>query len=253
MASFPEQSFITANRQGDEVLLLCAEWSLHNPAIVADKHWIRNTERKVGILRYAARYKTNSKIKQKTRAANDVSVELQQDLSLETRRYYTTNSIIVGFVRDFFRENSDYTLLVDITTFEHSCVLHMTRRFEVGDRVPVYTFHAFDPNWTCNSHCFVNLAKEIAKSVKSINVWCSRTPNRNGLCFSLSWRFVHAVMYEGYDPIKYERVAGIYNVTRNVPKLIKPKKNEPQNQAVGYHKVKSLNRKQFQFKLKVPQ
>lgn len=241
MLSFPDQTFITTKRQGDAVLVLCTEWNQWSTDIIVSDHWIRNTKRKIAILRYAARFRTGSNVTRKFRKKNDVS--------LHSRRYYISYSGIVSFVRAFYKvpDNSEYTLLIDVCTYQHSTVLAMTRTTK--GRVPSYSFHAFDPNYTCNSHNFVEVAQGISRSVKTINVWYSRSVNGDGLCFALSWRFIHAVMFEGYDAYRYEKVACVYNVLGRKPVRAKPKKGAARNQLIGYYATRQFNRKVFKLKL----
>lgn len=241
MLTFPDQSFITTECQGDQVLILCSAWRRESDDIVFSEHWIRNKKHKIAILRYGARFRIGSKIPNGTRKNNDVS--------LQRRRYYIAYSNIASYVRQFYRDNNNtgYTLLVDVCTFEHSCVLYITHSKK--GRVPSYSFRAFDPNYTCNSHNFVEVAKAISESVTTIPVWCSRTPNTDDLCFTLSWRFIHALMFDGYDAISNEKVISVYNVKSRRPMPVKHEKGAPRKQLVGYYVTREFNRKVIKLKI----
>lgn len=77
-------------------------------------------------------------------------------------------------------------------------------------------------------HQFVN---KLSKRVECVSVWTSANNNLDGLCFALTWRFFHLVLYEGYNPIVFERIGYQYNMkSRKFTKV----RGDRNRSAIGY-------------------
>lgn len=177
------------------------------PNIVCEENVYKDTERKVALLRYSAAFNVNS----------GYTREKQGWDMPDGYKYFLARKSIAVLVSQFFNaaaENMEYSLLVDCTTYIHSCMLFIRRKQVTYRNQPSYIFNAFDPNTTCISECFSKVAKEIA-AVSEINVWAAKHGNADGLCFGLNWRFIYSIMCEGHNPLENEKIVGRYNPVHN--------------------------------------
>lgn len=125
--------------------------------------------------------------------------------------YYKTVKSIAAEIRAFFSSKySDYHLIVDVSSTRHQSALYLWRDRDTGD----FTVYAFDPNNGHTESNLITLSKEVSRKIRFINMWSSRRNNDTepGICFQLTWRFIHLVFSGQYNPVVNERVLSRYNV-----------------------------------------
>lgn len=207
------------------------------PNIVKDGLVYKDTHRKVALLRYSAAFRPKSGY---TRAKQGWSFD-------EGYKYFVAINTVAKMVPAFFNakpENMKYSLIVDCTTYIHSCCLLIRRRPDARATESVYIFHAFDPNTSCISECFSKVAKQIG-AVTEIKVWSTKKGNPNGLCFGLNWRFIYSVMCEGHDPLLNEKIVGLYKFSSN---RASPYPNENGLiSSIGFMKKRGKKQRGFRF------
>lgn len=177
------------------------------PNIVRDSLVYKDTVRKIALLRYSAAFKIRSGYTRETQGWN----------INEGYKYFRAVTSVATMVSTFFNSNEEhmkYSLLVDCTTYVHSCMLFIRRIEGVPANQPSYVFHAFDPNTTCISECFSRVAKQIG-AVDTIKVWSTKKGNTDAVCFGLNWRFIYSIMVEGHDPMENEKIVGLFKVSSN--------------------------------------
>lgn len=190
-----------------------------------------NVRDKVAILRGSATYRKNSKATRSRRGWG--SDKLGGTL------YFKSYTSIAKSVPEFFKHHPDYALLIELCTSVHTTVMYIVKAAD-GASLP-YAIYAFDPNRTCNSLGFVELTKMIQKTTGTIPVWTSANDNYDGVCFGLAWRFIFAVMNEGYKPIANEPIWCLYNMSRKRAIVYQPSPTEAKQRrrGIGYSRVRS--------------
>lgn len=124
------------------------------PNVVRDETVYKDTVRKVALLRYSAAFKLQCGY---TRETQGWSFQ-------DGYKYFKAQLSIKNMVSKFFnsnKEHMDYSLIVDCTTYIHSCMLFIRRRKVQFSNQSSYDFYAFDPNSSCISECFSKVAKII--------------------------------------------------------------------------------------------
>lgn len=208
MDKFPNKLF-DRNTNNDMCIAISEVYRIikKQPNIIRDELVYKDPVRKVALLRYSAAFNVRCGYKRKTQGWNfDVGY-----------KYFRAITSVGNMVAAFFNSNPEhmqYSLLVDCTTYVHSCMLFIRRIQGVPANQSSYVFHAFDPNNTCVSECFSRVARQIA-AVDQINVWSSKKGNLDGVCFGLTWRFIYSIMVEGHDPLANEKIANLFTVSSN--------------------------------------
>lgn len=188
------------------------------PHIVRDPGGLvyKDTARKLALLRYSAAFKPKCGYTRETQgwSFNDGG---------DGYKYFRARGSIARMVSAFFNSDPahmEYALIVDCTTYIHSCCLFIRRKPVPGgvcgkkNRKSSYIFNAFDPNTTCISECFSQVAREIG-AVDTIEVWSAKKGNADGLCFGINWRFIYSIMCEGHNPLANEKIVGVFKLSTN--------------------------------------
>lgn len=206
---FPERSFVFSGGQtANRALRLYRNWEANHPAITRVEEYLINSRTNVGMLLKSARYPTD---------ANTVEYREGHDNTLdEEALYYRAYSYVIKLVRRFFTLYPTYHLMVDVRSANHQCMLYIVRDSASG----MYTFYGFDPNREKVASCLYNFAHLISARVKSMNVWTSSVCNEHGLCYSMTWRFLHLIMFEEYNPILNERIGLQYIFKSKAKKIL---------------------------------
>lgn len=222
---FPEDNFLNANCQiANRALWLFRKWIKYNENIHREGDWLLNTKTHIGMLCKAARYKRGSN--------RTIDYKIGRDNTEDNEGlYYVSQTKISILVSMFFRAHPTYHLLIDLCTKDHQTALYVIRHPTDG-----YKFYAFDPNKTCNTMNIVDTAKEIRRGVDTINIWSSFSMNYDGLCYTLTWRFIHKVMFENFEPVGNERIVVKYNVRLRTPEAYTPADDEPKLSTIGYRR-----------------
>lgn len=181
--NFPSQNFIKVrNQTANLVLNLFDSWVLHHPSIVRDKkkNHVLNTRSRVAMLTMAVRYSSKDIVSVGYRIGRDNTKQ-------KTANYYRCLSTVVQEIRWFFKEYPDYDLLVDACSLHHQAGMYITCKRFPGQRGPVYTVHAFDPNNGQICSNIINVVKQLSATIEKVPVWTTNINNDDDLCFALTW------------------------------------------------------------------
>lgn len=217
---FPEREFVYSGAQtANRALAIFSAWDLHHPDITRVGNYLINSKTKVAMLLKSARYPT---------AAHTLAYRVGHEHTQNEALYYRTYSAIIKMVSAFFSAYPTYHLMIDVRNSVHQCMLYVVRN---GDRASgLYTFYGFDPNQESMASCLFNLCRGISKRAKFMYAWTSCSYNDIGLCYSMTWRFLHLVMFEGYDPILFERIGLKYYFVSKKKQLL----NDTRRSSIGF-------------------
>lgn len=206
---FPELKYIYSGAQtANKALELYDEWEENHPSIMTDGDFLINFEAKVAILTQSPRWKgINSRT---------LGYRIGRDHTKNDRpMYFRTYKTVTQLVSKFFQKYPEYHLMVDVQNGSHQCMLYIVRNPN-----GLYSFYAYDPNQGEVADMLRNFAKKISTRVEFMAVWTSHSLNKPGLCYSLTWRFIHLIMYEGYNPILNERIGLKYYFTAKRKEIV---------------------------------
>lgn len=221
--TFPEAKFhATDSRTGNHIIRLHKLWK-EQVHIEQSNDFLINTKNNIAMYMKGIRYNkyTNRTLFHK----------YLHDNNIQNKRYYIAIQSAIAQIRKFFTSNKNkYRVLLDMCTEKHQCSLLIVR-----DEISQYKFYGFDPNVVVNNQHIVNFVKSFAPTVNKITMWSASCENLKGFCFKMTWRFIHAIMMENYDPVLNEKVIAEYYLKKKKPIVpYNPKPNEPYVSLIGY-------------------
>lgn len=229
MVDFPWEAFVqTYGQPANVILRLHSLWSqlpyIEWKDFCANSVGCRalvNTRSRVAILNLSARYVSGVSQTHSYRVGRD-------NTSHEHGRYYHCHSTMAKLVRQFLNndEYADFKLILDVSGIRHQSGLFISRK---NNR---YSIYGYDPNNGSVANCMRKMSREISPTIETLPVWSTWSSNHDELCFPLTWRFFHAIMIDGYDPLRNELIQMEYNFrTKNTYAVLA----EPEKSAsIGY-------------------
>lgn len=210
--------FLRAAAVGNAVIALHEEWA-KLPYIVVKSGCILNPRNRMAVLSFGIWHLPTS-----IRTTRD-----KEGRDSTKREYYVTQLSGRERIRQFFKEYPDYHLLVDVRGDNHQCALYITHTPDVG-----YNIHGFDPSNSCNCRFLCNFVVELSKRTRKIEMWSSSSDNYYGLCFSMTWHFLHEIFINNYQPLIHERVVKLLGVkSHKTTNPSEPGFEDPINSSIG--------------------